>query len=69
VQQDASLTKSDDDGKCVAATTSEDMVIGTVQALCALSLLVSQQDYSDIFPQALTNTLKQFYKNKRLSKN
>lgn len=49
-----------DDGKCVVETASDGMVIGAVQAFCAFSLLVSQQNHSDLFLQAQANPLKQF---------
>jgi hypothetical protein len=50
-----------DDGKCVAETASNKMVMGAVQALYEFSLLVSQKNYSDLSLNALDNELKQFY--------
>jgi len=38
--------------------------MGAVRALCEFSLLVSQQNHSDLSLTALDNALKQFYKKK-----
>jgi len=45
----------------VADTASDIMVLGAGQAFCELSLLVSQQNYSDLSFKALDNALNQFY--------
>jgi hypothetical protein len=47
-----------DDGKTVAENTSDEMVMGPVQALCEFSLPVSQQNHSDLFFKARDNALK-----------
>jgi len=56
------LDCSEDDGKPPAETASDEMVMGAVRALCEFSLLVSQQNHSDLSLTALDNALKQFYK-------
>ena len=48
----------------MAETASDEMVMGAVRALCELSLLVSQPNYSDLSLNVLDNALKQFYQNK-----
>jgi len=48
----------------VAETASDDMVMGAVWALCEFSLLVSQQNFSDVSLRALDNALRRFYKRK-----
>jgi len=55
---------SKDDGKTAAETASDGMVMGAVRALCEFSLLVSQQNHSDLSLTAQDNALKQFYKKK-----
>jgi hypothetical protein len=50
-----------DDGKTVPETASDKMVMGAAQASCELSLLVSEQNHSDLFLKALDNALNQFY--------
>jgi len=55
------LVCSTDDRKTAAETASDEMVMGAVQALCEFSLLVSQQNHSDLSLQALDDTLKRFY--------
>jgi len=52
------LDCSQDAGKTAADTASDDMVMGAVRALCELSLLVSQQDHSDLSLAALDDALK-----------
>jgi len=47
-----------------AETTSNEMVMGVVRALCEFSLLVSQQNHSDLSLKALDDALKRFYKKK-----
>jgi len=55
---------SKDDLKTVAETASDKMVMGAVRALCEFSLLVSQQNHSDLSLKALDDALKRFYKKK-----
>ena len=52
------LNHSKDDGKTTAETTIDEMVMGAVRALCEFSLLVSQQNYSDLSLTALHDALK-----------
>jgi len=54
---------SKDHGKTLAETASDDMVMGAVRALCEFSVLVSQQNHSDLSLTALDNALTRFYKN------
>jgi len=58
------LVSSKDDGKTAAETASNEMVMGAVRALCEFSLLVSQQNHSDLSLKALDDALKRFYKKK-----
>jgi len=58
------LDCSQDAGKTAAETASDEMVMGAVRALCQLSLLVSQQNHSDLSLAALDDALKRFYKKK-----
>jgi len=58
------LDCSRDSGKTAAETASNKMVIGAVLALCEFSLLVSQQNHSDLLFAALDDALKPFYKKK-----
>jgi len=58
------LDCSKDDGKTVSETASDEMVMGAVQALCEFSLLVSQQNHSDLSLTALDDALNRFYKKK-----
>jgi len=58
------LVCSKDDRKTAAETASDEMVMGAVQALCEFSLLVSQQNHSDLSLKALDGVLKQFYTKK-----
>jgi len=46
-----------DDGKTPAETASDEMVMGAVRALCEFSLLVSQQNHSDLSLTALDDAL------------
>jgi hypothetical protein len=55
------LVFSTDDGKPAAETASDEMVMGAVQALSEFSLLVSQQNHSDLSLKALDDALKRFY--------
>ena len=52
------LDCSKDDGKTLAETASDKMVIGAVRAICEFSLLVSQQNRSDLSLTALDDVLK-----------
>jgi len=56
------LVCSKDDGKTALETTSDEMVMGAVRALCEFSLLVSQQNHSDLSLAALDDALKRFHK-------
>jgi len=58
------LVCSTDDGITAAETASDEMVIGAVQALCKFSLIVSQQNHSDLSLKALDDALKRFYQKK-----
>jgi hypothetical protein len=58
------LDWSQDARKTAAETASDEMVMGAVWALCEFSLLVSQQNHSDISLTALDDALKQFYNKK-----
>ena len=58
------LVCSTDDRKTAAETASDEMVMGAVRALCEFSLLVSQQNHSDLSLAALDDALKRFYKKK-----
>jgi hypothetical protein len=50
-----------DDAKTVAETASDETVMGALRVLCEFSLLVSQQNHSDLSLKALGNVLKRFY--------
>jgi len=63
------LDCSKDDGKTAAETASDEMVMGAVRALCEFSLLVSQQNHSDLSLTALDDELKRFYKKKGAFRN
>jgi len=58
------LDCSQDARKTVAETASDEMVLGAVLALCEFSLLVSQQNHSDLSLKALDDALKRFYQKK-----
>jgi hypothetical protein len=58
------LVCSKDDGKTVAETASDEMVMGAVWALCEFSLLVTKQNHSDLSLTALDDALKRFYQKK-----
>ena len=53
-----------DDGRTAAETISDEMVMGAKRALCEFSLLVRQQDHSDLCLTALDDAHKLFYKKK-----
>jgi len=53
-----------DDGTTVAETPSDKMVTGAAQTLCEFTLLVSEQNHSDLFLTALDHALVQSYKKK-----
>jgi hypothetical protein len=55
---------SQDARKTAVETASDEMVMEAVQALCEFSLLVSQQNHSELSLAALDNTLKRLYKRK-----
>jgi len=55
------LVCSTDDGKTAVETASDEMVMGAVRALCEFSLLVSQQNHSDLSLKALDDALKRVY--------
>jgi hypothetical protein len=55
------LVCSKDDGKTAAETASDEMVMGAVRSFCAFSLLVNQQNHSDLSLAALGDALKRFY--------
>jgi len=52
------LDCSKDDGKTAVETASDEMVMGAVRALCEFSLLVSQQNHSDLSLTALDDARK-----------
>jgi len=52
------LVCSKNDGKSVAKTASDEMVMGAVQVLCEFSLLDGQQNHSDLFLKALDDALE-----------
>jgi len=58
------LDSSKDDGKTLAETASNEMVMGAVWALCEFFLLVRQQNHSDLSLTALDVARTQFYKKK-----
>jgi hypothetical protein len=53
---------SKNDGKTLAETASDEMVMGAVQALCEFSLLARQQNHSDLSLAALDYALTRFLK-------
>jgi len=55
------LDSSKDDGKTLAETASDEMVVGVVRVLCEFSLPVTQQNHFDLSLTALDNALRQFY--------
>ena len=58
------LVCSKDDGKTAAETASDEMVIRAVRGLSESSLLVTQENHSDLSLKALDDALKQFYQKK-----
>jgi hypothetical protein len=60
------LVCSKDDGETVVQTASDGMVMGAVRALCDMSLLVSQQNHSDLSLAALDDALKRLYQKKEI---
>jgi len=58
------LVCSTDYRKTAAETASDEMIMGAVRALCEFSLLVSQQNHSDLSLKALDNALKRVHKKK-----
>ena len=55
------LVCSKDVGKTAMETASDEMAMGAVRASCEYSLLVSQQNHSDLSLKALDDALKRFY--------
>jgi hypothetical protein len=55
---------SKDDGNTAVENASGEIVMGAVQALWQFTLLVSQQNHSDLFLKELDDALKQFYQKK-----
>jgi hypothetical protein len=53
-----------DDGKTEAETASDEIVMGAMWALCEFSLLVSQQNHSELSLAALDDEFKRFYQKK-----
>jgi len=62
------LVCSTDDRKTAVETASDEMVMGAVWALCEFSLLVTQQNHSDLSLKALDDALKRFYLKKGVSR-
>ena len=58
------LVCSTDDRKTAAETASNEMVMGAVRTLCEFSLLVSQQNHSDLSLKALDDALNRLYQKK-----
>jgi len=58
------LDCSRDDGETAAENAFDEMVMGAVRVLCQFSLLVSQQNHSDLSLQALDDALKRLYQKK-----
>jgi len=58
------VASTKNDGKTAAETASDEMVMGAVRALCELSLLVSQQNHSDLSLKALDDAFKRLYQKK-----
>ena len=56
------LVCSKDDRKAVAQTAFDEMVMGAARSLCQFTLLVSQQNHSDLSLKALDDALNWFYK-------
>jgi len=55
---------SQDARKTAAETASDEMLMGAVWALCEFSLLVSQQNHSNLSFTALDDELEPFYEKK-----
>jgi hypothetical protein len=53
------LFRSMDDRKTATETASDEMVMGALWTLCEFSLLVSQQNHSDLSLKALNDALVQ----------
>jgi hypothetical protein len=56
------LVNSNNTGQCGAATVPDAMVMGEEWALCEFSLLVSQGIHSNLFLNALDNTVVRYEK-------
>jgi len=50
-----------DDGKTVAETAFDEMVMGAVQGWCEFSLFVSRQNQSDLSLKGLDDALERFH--------
>jgi len=50
--------------KTAVENASDEVVMGAVRVLCEFSLVVSQQNHSDLFLKALHGGLQQFYEKK-----
>jgi hypothetical protein len=55
-----------DDRKTAATTPSDALVMGAVWALCEFSLLVHQQNHSDLSLKVLDDALRQFYQKREI---
>jgi len=64
VNCDPILHCSKDDRKTAAENASDGMLMGAVRALCEFSLLISEQNHSDLSLIALDDSLKRFYQKK-----
>jgi hypothetical protein len=58
------LVCSRDDCKTLAETASDEMMMGVVQAYSEFSLLISQQNHSDLSLNTLHDALNPFYQQK-----
>jgi hypothetical protein len=64
VQRAAILDCSNDHWKTAVGATSDEIVMGEVQAVCEFSVLASKQNHSHLSLTALNDSLKRFYKKK-----
>jgi hypothetical protein len=62
------LVCSKDDRKTAVETASDEMVMGAVRAVCEFSLLIRQQNHSELSLKALDDALKRFYQKKATSR-
>jgi hypothetical protein len=63
------LDSTKNDAETEAETSSDEMVMGAVQALCEVSVLISHQNHSDQYLTALDDSLKRFHKRRVVSEN